>query len=690
MSYELIICEKPQAAQKIAEALAEKTPKKHSENKVPYYEITRGGKQIMVAATVGHLYGLAEKEKGKWTYPVYDIEWKPSSEITKGHFSQKYLNVLKKLGKGAKEYTVASDYDVEGEVIGLNIIRFACKQKDANRMKFSTLTKKDIIEAYENKSKHLDWGQAKAGETRHILDWYWGINLSRALTLAVKKAKGGFKLLTAGRVQGPALKLVVDKEREIFKFKSVPYWQIKGLANKNKTKIETWHKEDKFWDKDKVDNVYNKVKGEKEGYVSEIDKKSSKQSPPVPFDLTTLQTEAHKTMGISPKDTQAIAQNLYTHGFISYPRTSSQKLPEKIGYKNIIKDLGKQSKYKELSSTLLSMKILKPNEGKKEDDAHPSIFPTGAQITGLNPREEKVYDLIVRRFFSVFGESAIRETMKIILDVNKELFIIEGTRTKEKGWHIFYEPYLRLEEVELPPFEKKEKVKLEKIELLSKETQPPKRFTESSIIRALEKENLGTKSTRSSIVDTLVQRGYMKGKSLEATPIGIKTIETLEKYSPKIIDEELTRGFEDEMEKIRKGEHKEEKVLEKAKETLNSLLEDFKKHEDKIGKDLGDAEKESYVVANLVGKCICGGDLMIRKSKFGRFVGCIKYPECKITFSLPPKGVIKPSEEICSECNHPLVWSKPFKQKEKKVCINSKCITWTKEYQDKMKNEQNN
>jgi DNA topoisomerase I len=690
MAYELIICEKPQAANKIASALADKVPSKQSVNKVPYYELTHNGKDIVVAAAVGHLFNLAEKNKGKWTYPVYDIEWKPASEIQKGHFSKKYHDVLVKLSKKAKEFTVATDYDVEGEVIGLNIVRSICKQKDANRMKFSTLTKKDIVDAYENKSKHLDWGQANAGEARHILDWYWGINLSRALTLAVKKAKGGFKLLSAGRVQGPALKLVVDKEKEIKAFKSEPYWQLRAIIDKNKAKLESWHEKDKFWDKKEVDKIYSKVKDEREGEISDIQTRSFKHNPPVPFDLTTLQTEAHKTCGISPKETQAIGQNLYTQGFISYPRTSSQKLPAKIGFPDILTKLKRNPEYKELASKLLSLKKLVPNEGKKTDDAHPSIFPTGNIPDKITPREAKVYDLIVRRFMSVFGEPATRETMKVSIDVSGENFILEGTRTKEKGWHIFYAHFLRIDEVELPSFDKGEKVKISKIENLSKETQPPKRFSESSIIRALEKANLGTKATRANIIDTLVNRGYIKGKSIEATPLGIQTVETLEKYSPRIVDEELTRSFESEMDTIRKDSKKEQKVIDKAKETLNEILEDFKKKEDKIGANLKDAERDSYQIANYVGKCECGGDLMIRKSKFGKFVGCLKYPECKKTFSLPKTGIIKPLGEVCAECQHPVLSVKAIRGKMSKVCINPKCVTWTKEYQEKLKNEESN
>jgi len=206
---ELIITEKPAASKKIADALADKKAVKKNIKGVPYYELIHKNKNIVVGCAVGHLFSLGEKKPTN-NFPTFDIEWKPTYIINKGHFSKKYLDVLKKLSKDADEITIACDYDIEGEVIGLNVLRFICNRKDANRMKFSTLTKQDLIKSYENKANHIDWGQANAGETRHILDWYYGINISRALTSAIS-SQGRFKILSSGRVQGPCLKLVVDR-----------------------------------------------------------------------------------------------------------------------------------------------------------------------------------------------------------------------------------------------------------------------------------------------------------------------------------------------------------------------------------------------------------------------------------------------------------------------------------------------
>lgn len=671
--YELIITEKPKASLRIAEALADNKPKKESEKKVPYYKIKHKNKDIIVACAVGHLHGLGEKEKTNYSYPVFNIEWQPTYKKNKeSKFTKKYLDVLKKLSKGADKFTIACDYDIEGEVIGLNVLRFACKQKDAQRMKFSTLTKPDLVKAYENVHKTIDWGQAEAGETRHYLDYYYGINLSRALTSSIKSI-GKFKIMSSGRVQGPALKIIVEREKEIKVFKPEPFWQIQLSGEVEKGKLEAWHEKDKFWKKEEAENVYEKIKDSEKGIIADVTKSEFKQAAPTPFDLTTLQTEAYKAFKISPKDTLAIAQELYTNGLISYPRTSSQILPETIDYRKIITELLKQDYYNGYAKELLSKSTLKPNNGKKRDPAHPAIYPTGI-ITHIESREARIYDLIVRRFFATFADSAIRETIQINIDINKEIFIAKGTRTKERGWHVFYKPYLKLEEEELPEVSKSDEVKVKELNMLEKETQPPKRYTPASLIKGLEKRNLGTKSTRAQIIDTLYQRGYINGTAIEATELGIKTVETLEKYSPRILDEELTRHFEIEMKEIREGKKKGQVVLDEAKKVLVDMLANFKEKEEMIGKGLMEAEFETRKQARLVGKCPnCeGGELVLKKGKFGRFVACNKYPDCKTTFNIPNTGSVRTSNKKCKECEYPMI-SIARGKRVQRVCINTEC-----------------
>ncbi|HIH11902.1 TPA: DNA topoisomerase I, partial [Candidatus Woesearchaeota archaeon] len=327
---ELIITEKPSSAKKVAEALADGKLTQRKSKQSSYYELTHEKKKIIVTSAVGHLFGLVEDKKMGWTYPVFDVHWEESYKNSDGlKYVKDYIDTIHDLAKKADEFTIACDYDVEGEVIGLNVVRYVCKQKDANRMKFSTLTKPDLVEAYDHKMKHLDWGQALAGEARHKLDWFYGINLSRALTASVKAA-GSFKIMSAGRVQGPALKMLVDREREIAAFKPEPFWEIGLWGKYQKEDVEAWHVLDKIFDKKEVDRVLGIVAKEKKALVSSVKRTQREQSPPTPFDLTTLQREAYRLYKITPSQALSIAQKLYLSGLISYPRTSSQKIPSSI------------------------------------------------------------------------------------------------------------------------------------------------------------------------------------------------------------------------------------------------------------------------------------------------------------------------------------------------------------------------
>ena len=675
MTYELIVSEKPQAAEKIAKALADSPPKKVRELNVNYFVLKHNKKDLRVASAVGHLYGLGEKGGESWTYPVFSTEWKPLYVNNKNaKFTKDYIKLLEKLGKNASEVTIASDFDIEGEVIGLNIVRFSLKRKDANRMKFSTLTKTDLVKAYEHKLPTLEWGQAKAGETRHTLDWYYGINLSRAFTQAIKKGTGQFKVLSTGRVQAPTLHFLAERERKIMKFIPEKYNEIylNGVCEnikiraqyelpdseikKRKDELEEKQKNKETEEKISIDkgkifdeNWTKKVLREtekKDGKIEEITSKKFKQKTPIPFDLTSLQMEASTMLGFSPKKTLELAQKLYIAGVTSYPRTSSQKLPKELELDKIIEKLKKQTQYQDKINLVLKINPkLNPNEGKKNDPAHPAIHPTGEIPTKLNQQELKLYDLIVKRFFAVFGKDAIRETNAIKININSHLFILKGTRTIEKNWHELYEPYLKFEDIELPVLHKNDKVINKKIEKLEKETSPPKRFTDASIIKELEKRNLGTKATRAEILANLRDRGYLIDKSIKVTELGLAMDEILSRETPILVDEALTRHFENEMEKIREKKSEPDKVLNEAKKKLGIILNEIKSNEITLGKELAKASHVATIQMTTVGKCPnCeNGTLMIRTAKKTgkKFIGCNNYPKCKTIFNIPNVKIIK-------------------------------------------------
>jgi len=672
MGQELIISEKPNAAKKIAEALADGKPLKENINGVPYYKLSHGNQDIIVGCAVGHLYGL--KENNKDNFPNFDIDWVQNAEIGKKNkkdFSKKYANTLKKLAKMCDSFTVATDYDIEGEVIGLNVVRFIAKQKDANRMKFSTLTKNELVKSYENKEKTLDWGQANAGDTRHRLDWYYGINLSQALTNSIKKA-GTFKILSTGRVQGPALKLLADKELEIRAFKPEPYWEVELNGKINTTEITAGHVKGKMKDEKEALDILKNTENQPAN-IKSMTKKEFKQQPPNPFDLTSLQVEAYGKIKIPPKRTLSIAQELYTGGWISYPRTSSQELPESIGFKKILELLKNQTNFKEGAEFLLKKSSLKPNNGKKKDAAHPAIYPTGLKPGPLGDKEKKLYELIVRRFMATFGEHAVRETATYTIDCNKEEFTVKGTVTKVKGWMELYGEFSKQKEEELPMAKEGQPINEPKITKLDKETTPPKRYTEASIIKELEKRNLGTKATRANIIDTLFKRNYVEGKKLEVTDLGLKISDILVKNVPKITDEEMTRSFEHDMDAIRKKKKKPEEVLKKAEKVITDIITDFKDN-DNIGVNLKDTFFETKEKMETIGKCpkCKEGTLKIRKGKFGRFIACDQYPDCKTTYSVPNSGIIKPTEAQCEVCQSVMIQLIGNKG-PRNLCLNPDC-----------------
>lgn len=670
---ELIITEKPSSALKIAAALADDRPVKKSVNKVPYYELKHKGRDIVVVSAVGHLYTVAEKTKGRWTYPIFDVEWKVSADVNKSSaFTRKYLNLIKSLAKKSDSFVVATDFDIEGEVIGYNIIIHACKKKDAKRMKFSTLTRDELLDSYEHAFPHLVRGQAEAGLTRHELDWLWGINISRALTLSVKNATRIHKVLSSGRVQGPALHILVEREKAIRSFKPVPYWQVELQA---KNGLEALHKTEKFWDKADADRVMDHVKGKK-AVVSEVKAEEFEQLPPHPFDLTSLQLEAYRTLRLNPKDTLDIAQELYTASFISYPRTSSNQLPSTLNFKKILSDVSKQSEFKNLALELLKKSHLVPNNGKKSDPAHPAIYPTGILPEDLTGKAKDLYELIVRRFLATFADPAVRQRMDVEIDVDGELFAVSGIKTIEPNWHRFYGRFVKRDEVELPSIKQGQQLDVKEFVLYDKETQPPKRYTPASMVKTLERKNLGTKATRADIIENLYDRDYVKERAIEVTNLGVKTIEVLEKYCPEIIDEKLTRHFEREMDMIIGGKKQGRNIIEEAKEVLTKTLKRFKENERNIGKGLAEAFKETVNQSLVVGKCPnCGSDLKIMYSKKNKsyFVACSDYPNCKTTFSLPKYALPKPSGRFCDTCGYPVINMIRKGKKPYEYCINPHC-----------------
>ncbi|QQG39721.1 MAG: DNA topoisomerase I [Candidatus Aenigmatarchaeota archaeon] len=665
----LVIAEKPKAAEKIAAALG--TPKASKKGKAVFYEVQHDGDTIYVVPSVGHIFSLKQKGKG-WTYPIFDIEWLPSFEVSKSSkFTKAYYDNLAKIAKKCSDFVIATDFDTEGSVIGYNILRFICETDDARRMKFSTLTTDELREAYESAGP-LDTPQIEAGLARHVLDWLWGINASRALTKAINSGGKGFTLMSTGRVQGPSLKLLADREREIRAFKSEPYWDIEADVD---GPLTVFCEEEHIPEKERTIEIKDACG--KTATVESLDKKEYKQAPPTPFDLTSLQMDAYAAFGFSPSATLSLAQSLYTEGLISYPRTSSQKLPAKLGLERILKALAEQKAYAAHVCSLPTP--LQPNEGPKSDAAHPAIHPTGEKPAALTADQKKLYDMVVHRFIATFAKPATRETVRLVLDINGIAFSASGNRTVDPQWREIYK-FSKHKEVILPALTKGQELNVLDVRVLDKETQPPKRYTEASLVHELEKRSLGTKATRSEIIRTLYERSYVKDRSIVVTELGLGVIGTLEKYVPEILSEEMTRSFEQEMESIMENRSTKEKVIEGAKKELTTLLVKFKDHEKDIGAELGPLLAETRKRAYTVGPCQkCGGELKIVTAKASRkrFVGCTGYPKCESGYPLPQYGLIKTGGVKCKTCGLPTVLIIRKGKRPWNMCIDPKCTSKT-------------
>ncbi len=682
----LIITEKPQAAAKIAAALSNATDEKiTTKDKVAYYNFQRDGQDYIVGCAVGHLYGIQQIAK-RGPFPNFEVSWQPAYQKNRSAFTKRYLTTLRKLAKEADEFIVATDFDTEGEVIGWNVLRFLCKQKDCKRMKFSSLTKDELERSFNDLMPTLNWGAAIAGETRHYIDWFYGINLSRGIMKAFSST-GKFRIMSIGRIQGPALKILVDREKDIGAFKPVPYWQIflqvKDIKGK---KCEVKFPKDIFKESELL--RFKHLEGKEGNATTKI--KDESISPPHPFDLTTLQTECYKYFGMTPSQSMRVAQQLYLAGVISYPRTSSQKYPKEIGYDKIMKSLKKyttQVKYATKD---------KPVEGKKEDPAHPAIYPTGEQKK-LGEIEKKVYDIIVKRFISCFADNAVVQAKNLKVEVNGVNFTANGRQIKEKGWMQVYPT--KMEETEIPTMDGI--VDVSEIRTEEKMTKPPRRYSAASLMKELEKRSLGTKATRSSIIETLFNRAYAKGKAIEVTELGMKLENALEKHSPIILDENLTKEMGEELEKIEASnrglEEMKNKILEEAKKSVTKIAKGMSENLEDIGKMLVDASDKviaQEIEESTMTECpVCHkGKLQVRYGRAYKryFVACNAYPDCKTTYSLPPQGVMKPAKiakddeekgvkkgdmEKCVECGFPMVAAFKRGKAPWRFCFNPDCPT---------------
>lgn len=678
----LVLCEKPTAARRIAQALdVEAAPESYTERGVPYLVAKRGGDELVVVSALGHLFTVAQDDGG-WTYPVFRTRWVPSYEADKRLArTERFVDMIRRLALGVEDYVNACDYDMEGSLIAYMVLLHVCGEESlshSRRMKYSTLTDSDLRKAWEEMSDALDFPLIEAGRARHEVDWLFGINMSRALTLSVKNATGYYKTLSIGRVQGPTLRFIRDREVEIRTFVPIPFWAIKAetrIAGKwyaleyRKPRIET---------RRKAEEVKLACKG-KDGVIEAIRTKRREKWQFPPFNLSDMQREAYSKFRYSPRTTLRAAERLYLEALISYPRTSSQRLPPSIDLREILEGLRRKREYAELADILLSKPRLRPREGKKDDPAHPAIHPTGKVPRRLSRVEGRIFDLICRRFMATLDDTAVKEDVVADVDVDGHIFRLRGGRILERGWMVFYEPYVREREVELPPLMEGQPIPVSGVEAVERYTRPSPRLNPSSLLKLMEDEAIGTKATRTDIIETLYERGYVEDMDIMLTDLGFTIVETLSRYSPSILSVEMTRDLERDLESIQMGKASAEDVVDKAVNLLEPVLEEFKEKEELIGTEINGALRRKAKKDSVLGPCpACrSGEIrVIRNKRTGkRFAGCSNFFEglCDVSYPLPQKGKIRTTERSCLSCGAPVIRVLRRGRQSWELCVNPDC-----------------
>ncbi len=619
----------------------------------------------MVCSALGHLYGVDSKGRSsRRSYPIWDYHWAPKHRIDKASVRlARWVRVIGSIAVETDRYVNACDYDIEGSVIGHTILQYACNgaHTKALRMKFSTMTERELRFAFQKLDSKPELPLVNAGKCRHELDWLYGINLSRLLTESALRQRRGYATLSTGRVQGPTLGFVVEREEEISCFVPVPFWTIDAKIVHDGKIYSLEYEKDKVASQAEAKIVCDECR-DVLLEVKAVESHEIQQYSPHSFDLSNLQSEAYRHFGYSPARTLALAERLYLNALISYPRTSSQKLPPDIGYAEILKGIASHANYRSLVAKLMTRGDLRPNNGPKDDPAHPAIFPTGeSSKRPLSGGEAKLYDLISRRFMATFADSSLKTSSRVILNHNNYRFFLTGSRFVRLGWIEFYRPYVFDDSRPLPDLRMGDRASVQDIKAVEKFTQPPHRYNPSSLLKKMEDTNIGTKATRAGIIDLLYARGYVREERMRASELADKVTDTLSAYCPLIIDSSLTANLENLMQDIQNGTASRRGVLVEALEHLRPIMLSLAENEEEIGSQLSEvivAKREADVTFD--SPCPkCGLKLAVVRSRGTgkRFIGCNgKWQTgCDFALPLPQFGNLTLLTRHCNVCGFQMV-----------------------------------
>ncbi len=630
------------------------------------------GKDYIVSSSKGHIRDLSTK--GKYGLGV-DIEnhFKPDYKTIKGKKS--VIDELKKEVKKVDKVYLATDPDREGEAIAWHLYDcLGLKDKSYSRVTFNEITKNTILESMKHEGK-IDQNLVNSQETRRILDRIIGFRLSK---LIQSKTDGS----SAGRVQSVALKLIVDKEREINEFNSEEYWTISADFNDFSADLfEYKHKKIEIKNENEANDILNKLT--KAFEIADVSKKEKNKSSKPPFTTSTLQQTASNKLRFSSRKTMSVAQSLYegvdleneTVGLITYMRTDSIRLSNEFisdAYKFI------ETKYgKEYTG---AVKVSKKKDNVQ--DAHEAIRPTSIMRTPesiksyLSDDEYKLYRLIYYRALASLMAPAKVEGTSVILNNNDYSFKATGQVIIFDGYLKIYKDYEDIKDSILPPFDQYKSNVVVSNDITSSQhfTEPPARYTEAKLIKVMDELGIGRPSTYATIIDNIKKRGYVNlvDRKFIPTEIGIEVTDKLQECFSHLINVEYTANMESDLDEIALGKEVWYEILEKfysefepaVKEAFDKLP---KKEAEKTGEDCPE----------------CGHPLVIRKGKFGSFVACSNFPTCKYIKNEPRNDVIVCD---CLNCDGKIIEKKTRKGKLFYGCNNyPKCKTayWDKPVGDK-------
>ena len=647
---ELIITEKNNAARRIAEILSDGGAQTDRDAGVPIYKW--GGKRCIGLS--GHVVGVDfPSEYNDWR----DVEPRElvGAQVVKTATQEDIVNALKRLAETADSIVIATDYDREGELIGkeaYEIVRDVNESAPVQRVRFSSITENEVKNAFANPDE-LDFDLAAAGEARQIVDLIWGAALTRFLSLSARQMGDDF--ISVGRVQSPTLKLVVDKEREIDAFDPEDYWELFADLTKDDADFEAQYyfldeddnEAERVWDEAAAEEAFADLRDAASAIVESVNRRTRTDDPPAPFN-TTQYIRAAGSLGYGAGRAMSIAEDLYTAGYITYPRTDNTVYPNDLEPAELVEEFVGTYDFGDDAKSLLEKDELEPTRGENETTDHPPIHPTAdlPSKQDLSSDEWEIYELVVRRFFATVADPAIWEHLKVVADANGRKLKANGKRLVEPGYHAVY-PYYNTSENFVPDVDEGEELPIADTRIEAKETQPPRRFGQSRLIEKMEELGLGTKSTRHNTIEKLYDRGYIEGDPPRPTKLARAVVEAAEEFADLVVSEEMTSQLEADMTAIADGQATLDDVTQESRELLDRIFDDLSESREEIGDHL----QTSLKADKTLGPCPeCGEDLLVRRSRRGSyFVGCDGYPECRNTLPLPNTGEPMVLDESCEE-----------------------------------------